>query len=172
MSVPNLRPATWRAATWPSATWLRTATCAAAMSIAAPLLVGLAIGGCERPPAGGLDVIPSGPDDTRLSRASAFPAGATGDEVTSWESTPWNDNDPETTDPPWLAYPAHGQLQVHHGQGRVPSGVIVYIAFVEDGQNPAVAPGDLTRIVEVNDDFVTVWNDTSSGYFARVVLLF
>ena len=137
--------------------------------LAIPVIAALtiAIASCGKPPPGGLDVIPSDAEDPRLAGASASPPGATGADVTSWESMPWRDDAH-----PWLAYPAHAQLQIDHEQGRVPTGVVVYISFVESGENPAVAPGDLARIVDVNDEFVTVWNDTNSAYFARVVLLF
>lgn len=146
------------------------------VGLARALSVGLALalgsGGCGKPPAGGVDIVPSGPDDTRLAFASVSPMGATGDDVSSWESVPWRDEAHPEVVRPWIPYPGHVQLQVHHEQGRIPRAVLVYLSFVENGQNPALAAGDLARVVDVNEEFVTVWNDTNGAYFARVVLLF
>ncbi len=83
----------------------------------------------------------------------------------AWESAPWTG-----TDVRWLPYGPHVQLQVQHGLGRTPTGVLTYISFVESGQNPSQAAGDLARLVEVTDDHVTVWNDTNGSYFARIVV--
>lgn len=82
-----------------------------------------------------------------------------------WESSPWSG-----TDVHWLPYGPHVQLQVQHGLTRMPTGVITYISFVENGLDPSQAAGDLARIVEVTEDHVTVWNDTNGSYYARIVV--
>lgn len=83
----------------------------------------------------------------------------------AWESSPWMG-----TDVHWLPYGPHEQLRVHHTLGRTPVGVITYISFTEDGFDPSQAAGDLARLVEVDDQNVTVWNDTNGSYFARIVV--
>lgn len=83
----------------------------------------------------------------------------------AWESSPWMG-----TDVHWLPYGPHEQLRVHHTLGRTPVGVITYISFTENGFDPSQAAGDLARLVEVDDQNVTVWNDTNGSYFARIVV--
>jgi hypothetical protein len=70
----------------------------------------------------------------------------------------------------WLPYPPRGQVQVEHSLGRVPTTVFVYLSFMPTGVSPALAAGDLARVVEVDASTVTVWNDTNGSYFARVVV--
>jgi hypothetical protein len=101
------------------------------------------------------------PDCMTLPGAMLLEAGS------AWESAPWGGPGSGVH---WLPFGAREQLQVQHGLGRVPTGVITYISFVEDGQNPGQAAGDLAQIVEVTADHVTVWNDTNGMYFARVVV--
>jgi hypothetical protein len=52
----------------------------------------------------------------------------------------------------------------------VPTSVFVYLSFVQTGTSPALAAGDLARVVDVDASTVTVWNDTNGSYFARVVV--
>lgn len=113
------------------------------------------VAGCGRPPPGGLIDFPVGAPE--LAMASVDPL------TNTWESMPW-------TGTPWLPYGPRAQLRVFHGLGRVPRSVHVYLAFDELGSDPAMAAGDLGRVLEVTDTTVTVWNDTSGSYFARIVV--
>jgi hypothetical protein len=82
--------------------------------------------------------------------------------VESWATGAW--------DGAWMPYPAHAQLDIDHGLGRVPQIVAVYLSFWPDGSTPAQAAGDLARLIEVDERHVVVWNDTNTLYYARVVL--
>ena len=93
-----------------------------------------------------------------LSGASLSPEGL-------WESMPWSD--PEH---PWLRYPGRTTVQLEHGMGRVPRSVAVYLAFDSVGTEPGLASGDLARVSDVNENTVTIRNDTSASFFIRVVL--
>lgn len=113
-----------------------------------------AMAGCGRPPADPLVIYPS----TAPELASAA-VDATG----QWSSCPW-------TGVSWLRYPPRGQIQVEHALGRIPARVNVYLAFDAAGTAPALAAGDLARVVDVDESTVTIWNDTNGAYFARVVI--
>lgn len=86
-------------------------------------------------------------------------------ESGSWQSAPW---DPGTVG--WIPYPPRAQIQLEHGLGRVPPLVVVYLSFERSGASPALAAGDLARVVDVDASTVTIWNDTNGSYFVRVVL--
>lgn len=123
--------------------------------------------GCGKPGPGNLVVLRLTPDGSMLD--GGLPAAMTIPGGSAWESSPWAspDGGPSVH---WLSYGPHVQLDVQHGLGRVPTGVITYISFVESGLDPSQAAGDLARLVEITDDHVTVWNDTNGVYFARVVV--
>jgi hypothetical protein len=126
----------------------------------AMLAWGAAITACGKPPPGNLDVLT--PDDSRLAMAVSDRDPMTG-AVRSWASAPWAGGE-------WIRYPGRIQLDVSHGLGRVPNVVLVYLSFAPDGRNPALAAGDLARIVEADETHVVVWNDTNGSYFARIVV--
>ena len=120
--------------------------------------VGLALfaPGCGKPGPGTVVV---------YSRDGGLPMSMVDPSPDTWESSPWAGPDVH-----WIPYGPHVQLQLEHDLGRVPTGVITYISFVESGQNPSQAAGDLARLVDVTADHVTVWNDTNGSYFARVIV--
>jgi hypothetical protein len=123
--------------------------------------------GCGKPGPGNLVVLRLTPEgsvqDGGLPEAMSLGDGG------AWESSPWAspDGGPAVH---WLYYGPHEQLDVQHSLGRVPNVVITYISFVETGQDPSQAAGDLARLVEITDDHVTVWNDTNGSYYARIVV--
>ncbi len=94
--------------------------------------------------------------------ASAELAGQSVDSMGVWESAPWNSR--------WIPFPGRGQVLVEHSLNRVPRVVQCYLAFVQDGTNPVLAAGDLCRIAHIDEQSVTVWNDTNGQYFLRVVV--
>lgn len=132
--------------------------------IAASLSLCVAAFGCGRPPPGNLLDFPAAAMELELASL---------DPVTNiWESAPWSGAI-------WLPFPAQTQVRVEHGLGRIPRAVEVYLGFQEmplgnvppmRDTPPALASGDLARIVEVTPTTVTVWNDTGGDYFARIVL--
>lgn len=123
------------------------------------LALGLATtaGGCQLPPPGELAIYPA--DAPELARASVDP------ETGSWQSAPWASGDVE-----WLPYPPQGRLQLEHGLGRTPTSVLVYLSFEPSGASPALAAGDMARVLHADGSSVTVWNATNGSYFARVVV--
>ncbi len=131
-----------------------------AFVLAATLSVSVAGTGCGRPPPGMLFDFPA--DAPELAQASFDPVSGV------WESAPWEGAS-------WLPFPGQVQLRVAHGLGRVPRVVLVYLTFREVPLGgdveapPALAAGDLARVIEVTDTTITVWNDTNGNYFARVV---
>jgi hypothetical protein len=86
----------------------------------------------------------------------------------SWESSPWSLPDAMMTE--WIPYQPHALIHITHPLGRVPTAVLVYISFVEDGSTPALAAGELARVVDASTGDVTVWNDTGGTYWCRIVL--
>ncbi len=96
-------------------------------------------------------------DSPELANASVSPEGV-------WESAPWSGQDA-----PWILYPPRATIELEHTLGREPTTVLVYLAFDEEATAPALAAGDLARIVEVTDTTITIHNDTSGSYFFRVV---
>jgi hypothetical protein len=125
--------------------------------VALSTLLVLVAPACGRPAPGGVVVFTASAPE--LAMASVDP------ESGSWESAPWA---PGATG--WLPYPPRGQIQLEHALGRAPRVVLVYISFERSGTTPALAAGDLARVVDVDESTVTIWNDTNGSYFARVVL--
>jgi hypothetical protein len=141
-------------------------------------LVVLALAGCGRPGLGDLTIYAAG--DEELANAGLDDGGV-------WSSTPWACSSyPEeatcsavpgctfattctNSGLAWIPYRPHEQVQVEHSLMYTPSMILTYISFVSTGDTPSLAAGDLTRIVEVDETTVTVWNDTNGSYFVRVV---
>lgn len=130
------------------------------MSTSTKFLLALALGGAL--PSAGC-VMPSGEfvsyaaDSPELAHASVSPEGV-------WESVPWSGQDT-----PWLPFPPRVTVELEHTLGREPRVVLVYLAFDAGATDPALAAGDLARIVEVTNTTITVHNDTNGSYFFRVV---
>lgn len=85
----------------------------------------------------------------------------------SWQSAPFFSS---ATPTEWISYPGSATLEIHHGLGRVPSLINVYLSFDENGTGAGLAAGDLAHIIEVNATTIELSNDTEQDYFARVVL--
>ncbi|MFK7988257.1 MAG: hypothetical protein AB8I08_19710 [Sandaracinaceae bacterium] len=81
-----------------------------------------------------------------------------------WQSAPWSEPGVE-----WLPYPPRATIQVEHTLGEEPRSVLVYLSFDPRGGQPAMAAGDLARIVAIDAESVSVRNETSAGFFARIV---
>lgn len=132
--------------------------------VALALAGALSLPACDTPDPSGGDVDVLAPTDPRLAMAVADVDPMTG-EVRSWATAPLDGEDDA-----WIAYPGNIQLDISHGLGRAPNGVLVYLAFTPDGRFPALAAGDLARIIEVDASHVVVANGTNGDYFARVVV--
>jgi hypothetical protein len=122
---------------------------------------------CGKPGPGNVLVLTLAPDGSMLD--GGLPQAMTIPGTDSWESSPWSADDGGVP-VSWLPYGPHVQLDVQHGLGRMPTAVITYISFTQNGFDPSQAAGDLARLVEVTPDHVTVWNDTNGSYFARIVV--
>jgi hypothetical protein len=70
----------------------------------------------------------------------------------------------------WLRYPGRSTIVMEHALGRMPTSVLVYLSFDEDGAGSALTAGDTARVVSVDDRFVTIRNDTDADFFIRIVL--
>ncbi len=81
----------------------------------------------------------------------------------TWETSSWFDE-------PWLRYPGSAEIEVAHPLGRVPAIVVVYISFSENGEDSALASGDLARLEGISQSSVTFENGTEQDYYARLVL--
>ncbi len=82
-----------------------------------------------------------------------------------WSSAPWAGGGVT-----WIPFRPHEQVQVEHTLPYTPSVVLTYISFVQTGETPSLAAGDLSRVVDVSGTTVTVWNDTNGSYFVRIAL--
>ncbi|MCA9602037.1 MAG: hypothetical protein KC417_08440 [Myxococcales bacterium] len=80
-----------------------------------------------------------------------------------WQSSDWRGDD-------WVEYPGRATVRFPHGLGRVPTSVLVYIAFHASGEGGALSAGDLSRVVDVTADYVELQNDTNATYFCRIVV--
>ena len=83
-----------------------------------------------------------------------------------WESAPWQGA-------PWLCFDSGIRLRISHSLGYSPTLIQVYLSFANSDDGPSsafVASGDLARIVEVTDTYVTIENNTEEYFFARLVL--
>lgn len=134
------------------------------VALACALSVSLSFSACDTPDPSAGDVDVLAPTDPRLAMAVADVDPMTG-EVRSWATAPL-----DAEDDAWIGYPGNVQLDISHGLGRTPNAVLVYLAFTPDGRFPALAAGDLARIIEVDASHVVVANGTNGNYFARVVV--
>lgn len=101
-------------------------------------------------------------NDPRLADASLAA------ESRSWESAPLFDGMRE--DYAWIAYGGKAELTIHHGLGRRPQGVLVYISFDSQGRAAALAAGDLALVDAVTAESVKIRNGTNGNYYLRLVV--
>jgi hypothetical protein len=97
-------------------------------------------------------------DSPELAAASVSPEGV-------WESVPWA----PTAEAPWLEFGPRLTVELEHTLGYAPRVVLIYIAFDPQATDPALAAGELGRVVDVNETFLAVRNDTNATFFVRVV---
>ena len=104
----------------------------------------------------GADTVTYEAGDPELAEASV--------ENGVWESAPWS-----APDAPWLDYPAQTTLDFPHTLGRAPRVVLVYLSFDPLGTASALAAGDLSRVVSVDAERLSIRNETGADFYARVV---
>ncbi|MCA9606016.1 MAG: hypothetical protein KC619_10500 [Myxococcales bacterium] len=120
------------------------------------LAAALLLGACTGLPTG--DTITYTATSPELAQAGVSAEGV-------WQSSPWSG-----ADVTWLPYPGQATIIVEHGLGRIPTDADVWISFAEDGDAPAPASGDLARLIEIDDTFISVRNSTNVQLWARITL--
>jgi hypothetical protein len=74
-----------------------------------------------------------------------------------------------------LNFSSGAQYRIHHGLGGKPMLVQPWVSFSSsgvDGGNEAVPAGNMVEILEVTDDYVTVFNESCGDYWLRMVIGF
>jgi len=127
----------------------------------------LSASGCERDP-----VTDGSVSEDDLPAAGLVPSGG-------WESAPFptprqcSDNDAGAMlaeEMTWPRLAGRKTLEIPHGLERIPSVVLVYVAFDERGCGGALAAGDIARIKGVGRNRVIIENATTEHFFLRLYL--
>jgi hypothetical protein len=79
---------------------------------------------------------------------------------TVYESSPWGS---------YLDYPGGSRYEFVHHLGRVPTDVLVYLAFGETSASASLCAGNSCVITRTDDVAVGVKNDTCSEFWVRIV---
>jgi hypothetical protein len=79
---------------------------------------------------------------------------------TVYESSPWGS---------YVHYPGGSHYEFVHHLGRVPTDVLVYLAFDQSSASAAPCAGNSCVITRTDDIAVGVKNDTCSEFWVRVV---
>ena len=94
-----------------------------------------------------------------------------------WSSAPFSGG-------PWIPMGRNGTVTIHHGLGRAPLSVQVYLSFTEDdrifrqeGQEEIEEPrrffpaaGDVANVLKASDELVVLRNNTRGEFFVRILL--
>jgi hypothetical protein len=139
-----------------------------ALALSFVLGSGLLIGGCDR----------KGTRQVTMVDPSEIPCSGIDPDTGIWSSAPlpiadqpMDMGDAGTSGAcGWLKFEGRQQLIVPHTLGRVPSEVLVYIAFVSSGIGGTLASGDPGRVLAVDDASVTIENGSNQRFYVRLVL--
>jgi len=124
------------------------------------LAVGLVLaplGACQN--VQGVQSVDCSPTDGLPTGAGIQPGGF-------WQSSPWVPEPGER----WLDYGGGCLVTLPHDLDHAPSLVQVYVSFSPTGDMAGLAAGDVTRVIDVTDQDVTIRNSTAEDFFVRVVL--
>ncbi len=84
-----------------------------------------------------------------------------------WQSSPWQSDDANCV---YLPFQGQTTYRFFHTLGETPLSVDLYVSFTAEGTSVAPPAGDMSRILEVNDAYVDIRNQTNEDFFVRVVL--
>jgi hypothetical protein len=82
-------------------------------------------------------------------------------EAAVYTSSPWTTG--------WLHYPGGSRYELVHHLGRVPTEVVVYLAFSENPGSCSLCAGNSCVLTKTDDVAIGVKNDTCSEFWIRVV---
>jgi hypothetical protein len=105
--------------------------------------------------------------EDRLVPLSELPCSTTNADGV-WESHPL----PPIVDERcyWLQFRACSQYEIEHPLGEVPSIVLGYLSFDQDGSFSTVGSGNTFIVEEANDRTITIRNTQNQVFFLRLVL--
>lgn len=117
--------------------------------------------------AGGCGGGPCRNSEDRLVPLSELPCSMT-DSDGVWESHPL----PPIVDERcyWLEFRACSQYEIEHPLGEVPSIVLGYLSFDQDGSFSTVGSGNSFIIEDADDQTITIRNTQNQVFFLRLVL--
>lgn len=124
------------------------------------LVLGLAALGCAAKAAEHREVLA---DDPLLLQAELDTARGI------WTSAPFSHA-------PWIPMGSNGTLTIHHGLGRTPIGVQVYLSYTSDDtewdepRRFTPAAGDVANVLSVTDEQLMLTNNTRGEFYLRVLL--
>jgi hypothetical protein len=85
-----------------------------------------------------------------------------------WESHPWPPIDDEQCH--WLEFRGCSEYQIEHPLGRIPTLVVGYTSFDQDGGFATVGSGNSFVIEEASASTVTIRNDQNQLFYLKLVL--
>lgn len=110
---------------------------------------------------------PCGDPEDRLVTLDELPCNMTSAEGV-WESHPFPPlSGPECN---WLAFRGCSKYEIEHPLGRVPSVVLGYTSFEQDGRFSTVGSGNSFVVQEASDTTVTVRNAQNQFFYLRLAL--
>lgn len=86
-----------------------------------------------------------------------------------WESAPWPTTGAAATCE-WINFDGRQTYIIEHNRGAVPLLVAPYLSFHPNGDSSVPSAGDMTRIIAVDENTVTLRNNTNENFFLKLVL--
>ena len=110
---------------------------------------------------------PCGEAEDRVVTMSDMPCSMTNADGV-WESHPF----PPIVDEQcyWLEFRGCSRYEIEHPLGRVPSLVLGYTSFEQDGRFSTVGSGNSFVVQETSDSVVTIRNAQNQLFYLRLVL--
>lgn len=110
---------------------------------------------------------PCGDPEDRLVTLDELPCNMTNADGV-WESHPWPPIDDEQCY--WLEFRGCSEYQIEHPLGRIPTLVVGYTSFDQDGGFATVGSGNSFVIEEASESTVTIRNDQNQLFYLKLVL--
>ncbi len=110
---------------------------------------------------------PCGDSEDRLVPLSEIPCNTT-DAQGVWQSHPM----PPIADEQcyWLEFRGCSRYEIEHPLGTVPSVVLGYLSFDQDGSFSTLGSGNIFVLEEASDQTITIRNTQNQVFFLRLVL--